>query len=76
MGFFDQVQPTGRTTPRTTTEWLAESYRPNAQLDRLLAAIEKDPTLNEKLTPTLRLQLGYYVSARDAKAELDAERGR
>lgn len=72
MGFFDTVTPSGRTTPRTTTERLAESYRPNAQLDRLLAAIERDPTLGEKITPVLRMQIGYYLAAKDAAAEIAA----
>lgn len=74
-GFFDPVIPSGRTTARTTTERLAESYRPNAQMDRLLAAIERDPSLGEKLSPVMRMQIGFYVSAKDAAAEIAAANG-
>lgn len=52
---------------------LARDFKEDPRTERLLLALAKDPTLREKLSTTLRLQLGYYQSAKDAAAEVAAE---
>lgn len=66
------VEPSGRVTPRTTTERQAECYRPDPALDRLLAQLERDPSLDAKIAPILRMRLGFYRQAKAAADELAA----
>lgn len=56
---------------------IAQTYRPDKALDRLLQAIERDPSLGAKLSPLERLRIGYYVQSKAAyDLELTEKGGR
>lgn len=65
FGWHDDAD-TWQAARRSTRRKLAETYTPDAALDRLIEAIERDFSLDGQLSPHMRLTLGGYKAAKAA----------